>query len=122
MKLPHQHGEEEKAQNISECIKQDEGFSLAADVFKQLGDSSRLKIFSLLCRCEECVINIAYLVNMTPPAVSHHLKQLKSGGLIVSRRSGKEVFYKASNSKQSRLLQQTIEQIIELLLPKINNP
>ena len=36
-------------------------------------------------------INIAALVGMTSPAVSHHLKQLKSSGLLTSRREGKEV-------------------------------
>ena len=42
--------------------------------------------FWLLCHCEECVINIVALVEMSSPAVSHHLKQLRSGGLITSRR------------------------------------
>ena len=63
-----------------------------ADVFKQLGDGSRVRIFWLLCHCEECVINISSMVDMSSPAVSHHLRQLKAGGLIVSRRDGKEVY------------------------------
>lgn len=69
-----------------------ENFQTVADIFKQLGDGSRIRIFWLLCHCEECVINLSAMVNMSSPAVSHHLKQLKAAGLIVSRREGKEVY------------------------------
>ena len=55
-----------------------------------LSDPSRLRIFWLLCHCEECVMNISALVDMSSPAVSHHLRNLKASGLIVSRREGKE--------------------------------
>lgn len=47
-----------------------------------------LRLFLLLCHCEECVIKISTLMNMSSPAVSHHLRQLKSIGLITSQRSG----------------------------------
>ena len=66
--------------------------------------------FWLLCHCEECVINIVALVEMSSPAVSHHLKQLRSGGLITSRREGKKVYYKAADNKQAKLLHRFIEQ------------
>ena len=65
---------------------------------KQLGDPSRLRIFWLLCHCEECVLNIAAIVNMSSPAVSHHLRLLKSSGLIVSRREGKEMYYRTADT------------------------
>jgi DNA-binding transcriptional ArsR family regulator len=55
---------------------------------------------------------------MTTPAVSHHLKQLRASGLIISRRDGKEVYYKAANTEQSRLLHDTIEQIMEIVCPE----
>lgn len=91
---------------------------MVSDVFKQLSDSSRLRIFWLLCHREECVINISALVDMSSPAVSHHLRQLKASGLIVSRREGKEVYYKASSSEGSQLLHQTIEKIMEISCPQ----
>lgn len=89
-------------------------FQTAADVFKQLGEGSRIRIFWLLCHCEECVINISAMMEMSSPAVSHHLKQLKSEKLIESRRDGKEVYYKASNTEKAALLHQTIEQLAEI--------
>ena len=46
---------------------------------------------------------------MSSPAVSHHLRQLKDSGLIVSRRVGKEVFYLAADTEVAQLLHQLIE-------------
>ena len=47
----------------------------------QLSDSSRVRIFWLLCHCEECVIDLSAMVGMSSPAVSHHLRQLRESGL-----------------------------------------
>ena len=91
---------------------------MAANVFKQLSDSSRLRIFWLLCHCEQCVVNISSMVEMSSPAVSHHLRQLRLSGLIKSRRVGKEVYYHAADSDESRLLHQVIEEIIVVSCPK----
>lgn len=118
IKLPHKHGENTNLDFISKHIENHSDFQIAADTFKQLGDSSRLRIFWLLCHCEECVINISALVQMTSPSVSHHLKQLKASGLIVSRRSGKEVYYKASDTEKSHLLHLAIERILEISCQK----
>ena len=88
-----------------------------ADAMRQLGDSSRLRIFWVLCHCEECVMGLSALVEMSSPAVSHHLRLLKSAGLIVSRREGKEVYYKAADTEQSRLLHIMIEQVLKITCP-----
>ena len=56
-------------------------------------------------------------MEMSSPAVSHHLKQLKTGGLITSRREGKEVYYKAAETKQAALLHQMIEKLVEISCP-----
>ena len=115
--LPHRHGEGEKEEYLREQLGNPETFQSVADTFRLLDDTSRVRIFWLLCHCEECVINISAMVDMTSPAVSHHLRQLKSGGLIVSRREGKEVYYKAADTEESRLLHQAIEQIMEISCP-----
>lgn len=101
-----------------EHIPSGEDLQIVSDLFLQLGDSSRLRIFWILCHCEECVINLAALVDMSSPAVSHHLKKLKSCNLIVSRRAGKEVYYKAAETKEARLLHHMIEDLIEIACPQ----
>lgn len=113
--LPHNHGTEPA--HLQQALEKTEQFQAAAEVFRQLGDPTRIRIFWLLCHCEECVINISAIMGMTSPAVSHHLRQLKASGLILSRRDGKEVYYKASDTEQVRLLHQTIERILEIVCP-----
>lgn len=117
-KLPHSHGNEHDAAYLASQLSYAEDFTVAAQVFKQLCDTSRITIFWLLCHIEECVINISELVNMTSPAVSHHLRQLKSAGLITSRREGKEVYYKAADTEQAQLLHLMIEKTMEISCPK----
>ena len=114
-KLPHDHGQP-IGQKLG-GLPSPEGFQMVADLYKQLGDPTRLRIFWLLCHCEECVINISSLVGMNSPAVSHHLKQLKAGGLIVSRREGKEVYYKAADTRQVQLLHGMIEALMAITCP-----
>lgn len=113
--LPHDHGGD--VTHVVEHMPGCESFQIVADVFKLMDDTSRIRIFWLLCHCEECVINISALVDMSSPAVSHHLRQLKNGGLITSRRVGKEVYYKASDSQQARLLHHVIEELVEINCP-----
>lgn len=89
-----------------------------ADAMKQLGDSSRLRIFWVLCHCEECVMGLSAMVEMSSPAVSHHLRLLKSAGLIVSRRQGKEMYYRAADSEMAHELHRTIEKLAALTCPE----
>ena len=111
MNLPHNHNEDATAcQFLQEKI----GDKAVADVFKQLGDSTQLRIFWILCHCEECVLNIAALLNMSSPAVSHHLRPLKNSGLITSRREGKEVYYRAADTEQTRLLHDMMEKVMQI--------
>ncbi len=119
IKFPHDHGEDEQSAMIHDQMSKVTNFQVVADVFRQLGDPTRIRIFWLLCHCEECVINISAMMNMSSPAVSHHLRPLKNSGLIVSRRKGKEVYYRAANTPQSQLLHIMIEQVMEISCPEL---
>ena len=117
--LPHDHGEEQNHTAAMRELLRDEGhFQRIADIFRQLGDPSRIRIFWLLCHCEECVVNIADMVEMSSPAVSHHLRVLKDSGLLDSRREGREVYYRAADTTQSRLLHEMIEQVMDVACPQ----
>ena len=113
--LPHDHGQAlEKELDHMPSV---DNFQTVADIFKQLGDGSRIRIFWILCHCEECVINLSSMVDMSSPAVSHHLRQLKNSGLIISRREGKEVYYKAADTQRAQLLHHMIEALVEIACP-----
>lgn len=113
--LPHDHGQD--TTHMLAQMPPPEEFQHLADLLRQVGDGSRLRLFWLLCHCEECVINLSAMMGMSSPAVSHHLKQLRSSGLIVSRRDGKEVYYKAADNLQVRLLHRLVEQLFAITCP-----
>lgn len=115
--LPHHHGEEKLPSGLREHLGQLETFQTVAEVFRQLGDPTRVRLFWLLCHCEECVVNISAMMDMSSPAISHHLRPLKNSALIVSRREGKEVYYKAADTPQSRLLHRMIEEVMAIACP-----
>ncbi len=117
LSLPHEHGER-NIEHIKDTLSKTEHFSVTSEIFKQLSDTTRLQIFWLLCHQEECVINIAALMDMSSPAVSHHLRSLHDCGLISARRDGKEVYYKASETVECELLHKIMEQLMEITCPK----
>ena len=113
--LPHNHGRKDPSENLRMPDTGD--CQTVASIFRQLSDGNRIRIFWLLCHCEECVINLSAMVQMSSPAVSHHLKQLKASGLIVSRREGKEVYYKAADTEPAQLLHHMIEKMVKVICP-----
>lgn len=115
--LPHQHGEKNIGSLRAELSRPDR-FLATAEIFKQLCDPVRLQIFWLLCHQEACVINVAALMKMSSPAVSHHLRSLQESGLITSRREGREVRYKAAETETCQLLHRTAEQIMAIACPE----
>ena len=117
--LPHDHGHVMSAEIIQKDVEKEKKFEAAADIFKQLGDPTRLKLFWILCHYEECVINLAAILGMSSPALSHHLKALKESGLIESRRDGKEVYYSAADTEGCKLLHEAAEQVLEVACPEL---
>lgn len=114
-KLPHDHGK--SIERILDHMPETEYFLTAAAIFAQLGDGSRLRIFWLLCHCEECVNNIAAAVGMSNAAVSHHLKTLKLHGLITGRRAGKEVYYTLADNEKARLIHRMVDDFFHMSRP-----
>ena len=70
-------------------------------VMKALSDPSRTRMIKLLQRNDLCVCDITKRIGLSQPTVSKHLKQLETAGLVVSRRSGKTVFYRIAADDQN---------------------
>lgn len=105
--------------NLEQQLSQVQDFQVVAELFKHPGDPTRLRIFWLLCHREECVAGIAALLEMSAPAISHHLRPLRTAGLIVSHREGREVLYKASETVAARTLHHMIEQVMHFACPNL---
>ena len=50
--LPHQHESAAELEYLESQLSRIDDFQIVAEVFKQLGDTSRVRIFWLLCHCE----------------------------------------------------------------------
>ena len=75
--LPHRHTDHRDSLFLQQALSSTREFGVVAELFDQLSDPTRLRIFWMLCHCEECVINIAAVLEMSSPAVSHHLRSLR---------------------------------------------
>ncbi|MBO8126903.1 MAG: winged helix-turn-helix transcriptional regulator [Firmicutes bacterium] len=100
----------EKADYLRSKLGEVTGLS---ELFKVLGDETRTKILYLLSLQELCVCDLADLLEMSLPAVSHHLRLLKAMRLVKHRREGKQVFYSLDDQHIVELIKQAQEHFQE---------
>ena len=67
--LPHDHGAHQHEEEVRRVLADDARFSAVAELFLSLGDPTRVRIFWLLSHREECVINIAAMLDMSSPCL-----------------------------------------------------
>src|SRR5436305_902585 len=70
----------------------------ASGLLKQVSDATRLQIILSLSEGERHVGALCEQLNMSQPAVSHHLALLRHGGIISPRRQGKNNFYSLTDT------------------------
>lgn len=64
---------------------------------KALSDETRQRLLEILQNeGEKCVSDLVELFNVSQPTISHHLNFLKQANLVISRRDGKLVYYRAN--------------------------
>lgn len=83
---------------IGECKrklqKAQTSFSRLSLVLSLAGNDVRMKILYLLEEANElCVCDLADILQMTIPAVSQHLRKLKDGNILQTRRAGQIIYY-----------------------------
>ncbi|QQE77755.1 helix-turn-helix transcriptional regulator [Alicyclobacillus sp. SO9] len=69
-----------------------------ANMYKAIGDPTRLKIISLLNTRDCYVSEIVALFDISQPAISRHLARLKQVGLVRERRHGMWVSYSLNHN------------------------
>lgn len=85
-----------------------------AELYKMLGDSTRVRILSALAVAELCVCDIAAVIGMERTAVSHQLRLLRSARLVRARREGKNIFYSLDDDHVLGLFEQGFAHIAEM--------
>lgn len=84
-----------------------------SEIFKVLGDETRTKILYLLAQKKLCVCDIAVILEMSLPAVSHHLRLLKALRLVQYERDGKMVYYSLDDDHILNLIREAQEHFAE---------
>src|SRR5690606_895726 len=84
-----------------------------SELFKALADENRTQILYLLSFQELCVCDIADVLEMSLPAVSHHLRLLKAMRLVTYRREGKQVYYSLADDHIVGLIRLAQEHYLE---------
>lgn len=75
-----------------------------AELFKVLGDNTRVKILYYLLQAELCVCDLTVLVGSSQSAVSHQLRVLRNLRIVQGRKDGKQVFYSICSEHVRQLL------------------
>ncbi|NLC66444.1 MAG: winged helix-turn-helix transcriptional regulator, partial [Clostridium sp.] len=84
------------------------------DQMNALGDSKRLKIFSLLLDKEYYLKELADSLDLTSSTVSHHMDILSSAGLLKLRSKGKRIYY-SINPEQTKLISDFFKKVTNKL-------
>ncbi|HUX22191.1 MAG TPA: metalloregulator ArsR/SmtB family transcription factor [Spirochaetia bacterium] len=108
---------EETLERVREALPSDETLYRAADFFKLLGDTTRIKILNSLFIAEMCVYDIASLLSVSRSAVSHQLRILRQANVVRTRREGKTVYYRLSDHHVEEIVVQGLVHTTERVSP-----
>lgn len=84
-----------------------------ADLFRLLGDPTRLRIVLACVDGRRAVGAIAEALGLSPSLVSHHLRLLRAARIVRAERQGKQVFYFAADRHISAMLTGMLEHVAE---------
>jgi ArsR family transcriptional regulator len=82
-----------------------------AELFRAFSDTSRVRIISALLDGEKNIGLLAEVVGISESAVSHHMRGLRQMHLVLSRRDGKEVYYRIEDEHIIALFQQGVKHV-----------
>jgi DNA-binding transcriptional ArsR family regulator len=91
----------------------DAGLAEAAQLFKVLGNESRLQLVRLLTERPRTVGALCELTGMSQPLASQHLRTLRQAGLVTATRHGKEVTYRVTDEHVSHVIEDTFVHVHE---------
>lgn len=103
----------EVIQRVKQEMPSEENQMKLAELFRMFGDTTRIRILSVLDVNEMCVCDLAQLVGLSVSAVSHQLRLLKAAGLVTYHREGKNVVYSLADHHVRVMLENGMEHILE---------
>jgi DNA-binding transcriptional ArsR family regulator len=93
-------------------ISNDKAVELA-EMFRLMGDASRLKIVLTCLRQARCVSDIAARTKLSASLVSHHLRLLRAARMLRAERQGKQVYYVAADDHVRHVIEDMVAHVSE---------
>ncbi len=103
-----------KLDEVREKMQRAEKLDHLSQIFKALGDPTRLKIVNALTLRELCVCDLASLFKVTQSAMSHQLRILRNLNIVNYRKDGKIVYYSFNKENMDQTLQQTLLDLFQI--------
>lgn len=107
------HQREDFVDHIKQNLPEPGVIGALAELFKSLGDPTRVRILWALSLHEMCVCELASSLEMNQSAVSHQLRLLKNARLVRARREGRSIYYSLADAHVSLLFSQGLEHVQE---------
>ncbi|XPV77478.1 MAG: ArsR/SmtB family transcription factor [Desulfovibrio sp.] len=104
---------DERVERVKAAAPDDESIDNASQLFKLLGDKTRMRILHALSVTELCVCDLASLLDVSISAVSHQLRLLRTARLVKFRKEGKNAFYSLHDQHIVTLLKAGVEHVQE---------
>lgn len=76
----------------------------AAALMDMLSQPVRLRLLCILLEGEKSVLDLADLVQLSQPGMSHHLRKLREKDLVETRRNGQTIFYSLKGQEVKAVL------------------
>lgn len=100
--------------NVQQKMAETHSLQVLSELFKVLGDHTRIRILSALTHEELCVCDLSDILEMSQSAISHQLRVLRAARIVKFRKEGKNVRYSLDDDHIYELLSTGMAHITEL--------
>ncbi|MFV0433410.1 MAG: ArsR/SmtB family transcription factor [Leucobacter sp.] len=94
-------------------MEREPGITEAAQLFKVLGNESRLGLLRVIEQEPRTVGALAEATGLSQPLVSQHLRTLRQAGLVIAERRGKEAIYEVADRHVTHVIADALSHVLE---------
>lgn len=105
--------DEARVSRARKALPDDGTTEALSEIFKALGDPTRIRLLSALATCELCVCDLAALTGVSSSAISHQLRLLRAARLVRYRREGKMAYYSLDDDHVRSLIDEGLKHVNE---------
>ena len=103
----------DKVDKARKALSPDKEATSLAEMFRDLGDPTRVKVLQALAAQELCVCDLANLLGTSESAMSHQLRVLRSRKIVRFRKEGKMAYYTLDDEHVEDMMRLVLRHIRE---------